>query len=148
MKRGPVALFGAIIAVGLGPALWLGAQFGTGGVSPVRPPITVDQQQLPQGGGAGAAPDTTARILDTESDLPRSVAPRTSAAPTPKVGSTRTVVPTQAPGVTVSPTAKPSVSTSATPATPPAEPTDPPTTPADPAPPAPNSPIGVTLALP
>jgi len=37
VDRGPVALFGAIVAVGLGPALWLGAQFGTATAVPARP---------------------------------------------------------------------------------------------------------------
>jgi hypothetical protein len=58
MERGPVALFGAIVAVGLGPALWLGAQFGRFDAPPPRAPASVDQQhsdaaQLMGGSGAG-----------------------------------------------------------------------------------------------
>ena len=58
MERGPVALFGAIVAVGLGPALWLGAQFGRFDAPPPRAPVTVGQQhsdaaQLVGGSGAG-----------------------------------------------------------------------------------------------
>lgn len=37
-----MALFGAIVLVGLGPALWLGAQFAQAGQLPGRPPITAD----------------------------------------------------------------------------------------------------------
>jgi hypothetical protein len=56
MDRGPVALFGAIVAVGLGPALWLGAQFGTATVTPDRPPAVVEANQDKKApGGAGAA---------------------------------------------------------------------------------------------
>jgi hypothetical protein len=58
MERGPMALFGAIIAVGLGPALWLGAQFGSVGSTPVSPPAVVSEQNAEKApGGAGAAPD-------------------------------------------------------------------------------------------
>ncbi len=59
MERGPVALFGAIVAVGLGPALWLGAQFGNVSVAPSAPPAIVGEQRVDTGkapGGAGAAP--------------------------------------------------------------------------------------------
>ena len=37
-----MALFAAIVLVGLGPALWLGAQFAQAGQLPGRPPITAD----------------------------------------------------------------------------------------------------------
>ena len=58
MDRGPVALFGAIVAVGLGPALWLGAQFGSATVVPDRPATVVDANQNTKAPGrAGAAPD-------------------------------------------------------------------------------------------
>ena len=58
MERGPVALFGAIVAVGLGPALWLGAQFGRFDVAPAGTPVPVSHthaatSQL-EGGGSGA----------------------------------------------------------------------------------------------
>jgi hypothetical protein len=58
VDRGPVALFGAIVAVGLGPALWLGAQFGSATVVPDRPATVVDANQNTKAPGrAGAAPD-------------------------------------------------------------------------------------------
>lgn len=76
VERGPMALFGAIIAVGLGPAMWLGAQFGVA-PDPTRPPaIVVDRVQAPGGAGAGETPEATARILDTNADTdpgPRTV---------------------------------------------------------------------------
>lgn len=57
MDRGPLALFGAIIAVGVGPALWLGAQLGTADLAPGQRPAPVDEQ-FPgvdmDFGGAGA----------------------------------------------------------------------------------------------
>ena len=56
MERGPVALFGAIVAIGIGPALWLGAQFGNLDVTPNRPPAVVSEQKPDKAaGGAGAA---------------------------------------------------------------------------------------------
>ena len=61
MERGPVALFGAIVAIGIGPALWLGAQFGNLDAAPNRPPTVVSEQNAVKApGGAGAAP-TSAR---------------------------------------------------------------------------------------
>jgi hypothetical protein len=50
-----MALFGAIVAVGLGPALWLGAQFGNLDVTPNRPPTVVSEQKVDKAPGAGAA---------------------------------------------------------------------------------------------
>jgi hypothetical protein len=63
MERGPVALFGAIVAVGLGPALWLGAQFGRFDVAPPGQPVPVSRThaattQLMGGAGAGGADET------------------------------------------------------------------------------------------
>lgn len=74
MERGPTALFGAIVAVGLGPALWLGAQFGQAAVLPAPPPaITVDNKgEAP--GHAGAADEpatlggTPTRTADDDDD--------------------------------------------------------------------------------
>ncbi len=62
-----MALFGAIVAIGLGPAMWLGVQFGQVRLSPELPPaVTSEQQQLPRGGsGAGDAP-TDAEAIRTE----------------------------------------------------------------------------------
>ncbi|WP_306215452.1 hypothetical protein [Actinoplanes sp. RD1] len=65
MERGPLALFGALVAVGLGPAMWLGAQFGESTVTPERPPaVTVKQNEVlsPQG-GTGAGDDVPADPL-------------------------------------------------------------------------------------
>jgi uncharacterized membrane protein YgcG len=67
-----MALFGAIVAVGLGPALWLGAQFGRFDVDTSRPPAPVSEQhsstdQLLGGSGAGdtSTGDDNATVLDT-----------------------------------------------------------------------------------
>jgi hypothetical protein len=62
MERGPLALFGAIVAVGLGPALWLGAQFGSATATPERAPAIEANQDQKAPGGAGAAPDEQAAI--------------------------------------------------------------------------------------
>jgi len=62
MERGPIALFSAIVAVGLGPALWLGVQFGSVGVTPHRPPAVSEVDpgghELLGGRGAGAEATT------------------------------------------------------------------------------------------
>ncbi len=63
-----MALFGAIVAIGLGPAMWLGAQFGQVTLSPGRPPAVTSVQNVeaPRGGsGAGDAP-TEAEAIRTE----------------------------------------------------------------------------------
>jgi hypothetical protein len=69
MERGPMALFGAIVAIGLGPAMWLGAQFGQATLSPERPPAVTsvrNEVEAPRGGsGAGDAP-TEAEAIRTE----------------------------------------------------------------------------------
>jgi hypothetical protein len=65
MERGPMALFGAIVAIGLGPALWLGVQIGDVPVTRERPPLVQSEQRQgeqrqsvtgtePGGEGAGA----------------------------------------------------------------------------------------------
>jgi hypothetical protein len=86
MDRGPVALFGAIVAVGLGPALWLGAQFGTATVVPERPPAVVEANQDQKApGGAGAAPeDPVAKPKTTSRYVPLSGTP--SARPSASTG--------------------------------------------------------------
>jgi hypothetical protein len=70
MDRGPLALFGAIIAVGLGPAMWVGAQFGHAIEVPSAPPAVTSErgpQQKTQdkGGSAGSAPDTSVIVRTT-----------------------------------------------------------------------------------
>ncbi|MEU8814681.1 hypothetical protein [Actinoplanes sp. NPDC048796] len=131
MERGPLALFGAIIAVGLGPALWMGVQLGTMPTSPGRAPAVITDQnrvtndQLVGGTGAGEA-TTDNSPVDTEPQvnvLPRNTSP--SAEPTP---SATTTSPTPSPKVaTPSETSSPTPTTSA-PTPPPTEAT---TTPAD-----------------
>jgi hypothetical protein len=69
MERGPMALFGAIVAIGLGPAMWLGAQFGQVTLTPERPPAVVVNEEVkaPKGGaGAGDAPDDQPQVIRTE----------------------------------------------------------------------------------
>ena len=60
MERGPASLFGAIIAVGVGPALWLGVQLGADDAPAGKPPAIIRQPvpaaetgQEPGGSGSG-----------------------------------------------------------------------------------------------
>jgi hypothetical protein len=129
MERGPMALFGAIIAVGLGPAMWLGAQFGNVTDVPSAPPAVRSEQHAGQsqdkGGAAGSAPEDPTVVLETRprADIkPLDDSPRSH----PSASST-----SEAPG-DGTPSADPSASASS-PATgdddtstPPAESTDPP----------------------
>jgi hypothetical protein len=62
MERGPIALFSAIVAVGLGPALWVGVQFGSVEVEqPEHPPAVseIDPGGQQYFGGRGAGSDAT-----------------------------------------------------------------------------------------
>lgn len=152
MVRGPMALFGAIIAVGLGPALWLGAQFGQLDITPSAPPpkVTVDADRGNAPGRAGAAVDessleapekivreNTGRELvplsSTPSSRPSSRAPQLK--PTP--GRTVSIAPTRptAPPTPSSPPPSSTVPAESTTTTPPVQqpstPVDPPSTPAD-----------------
>jgi hypothetical protein len=80
MERGPLALFGAIVAVGLGPAMWLGAQFGHVTGTPSNPPAVTVQQDQGRGGVGAAAPDQP----DVIKTKPKSnVEPLISATPKP-----------------------------------------------------------------
>jgi hypothetical protein len=141
-----MALFGAIIAVGLGPALWLGAQFGE--LSPVRPPAAVvDQVRAPGGEGAGAVPGDDPTILDVDADeRPVPVAETTSARPQ------RTATPTRTPSsvapspATESPTAEPTASVTSSASEPPVESTGLPTTPPLDVP-LPDGPLDVDVTL-
>jgi len=125
MERGPMALFGAIIAVGLGPAMWLGAQFGNSTDVPTSPPavrseLNPDQNQN-NGGAAGSAPEDPSVIVEPT--------PRANIKP---LDDARTARPSSSPSRKPpgKPSAGPSASSS-TPSpsddttTPPAEPTDP-----------------------
>jgi hypothetical protein len=68
MERGPMALFGAIIAVGLGPAMWLGAQFGNANDLPTSPPAVRSEhnpaQNQDKGGAAGSAPEGPTVVVE------------------------------------------------------------------------------------
>lgn len=148
MDRGPVALFGAIVAVGLGPAMWLGAQFGSIEVDPSRPPAIVGEPNSAPDqlvGGAGAAdassgddavingtPQSEAVPARTTTSPPRR---RATASPAATAAtSSPTPTPTRS---TEAPTTPPTGSTSS-PATPPtggtSSPTLPPEPPVEPAP--------------
>jgi hypothetical protein len=105
VDRGPMALFGAIVAIGLGPAMWLGAQFGQATLAPERPPavsVRNDSVQAPRGGsGAGDAPTDTEAIrtepkannqpLKTRKTPP----PATTASPSPSASDDPSTPPTQ-----------------------------------------------------
>ena len=129
MERGPMVLFGAIVAVGLGPAMWLGAQFGQVTVTPLtRPPAVVaDAPAGKAAGGAGAAPEVVEADTDTgpATDLlPLSSTPaaRPSTSPTE-------VVQVESPRPTVTPSRSSATPTqSADPTTPSTESTTSPTT--------------------
>ena len=65
-----MALFAAIIAVGLGPAMWLGAQFGNVADAPSAPPAVRSQHRpdhsQDKGGVAGSAPQDPAAVIETD----------------------------------------------------------------------------------
>ncbi|XVU26782.1 hypothetical protein ACQPZJ_06940 [Actinoplanes sp. CA-054009] len=94
MERGPLALFGAIIAVGLGPALWMGVQLGSMPTRPGQPPAVItDQQKVTNDqlvGGTGAGEETSdGSPVDTAPQgnvLPLNTSP--TAEPTPTAATT------------------------------------------------------------
>ena len=159
MDRGPMALFGAIVAVGLGPALWLGAQFGNVSVTPDAPPAIVGEQRVDtgksSGGAAGQAPEEAAIEPTRRSGyLPLSGIPsaRPSATAEPAAvepdddPTTRPAGEGTEPTPTDDPTTPPVESTT--------EPVDPPAggggegeEPTDPAPPDPDDPAGDTTGV-
>ncbi|WP_436522997.1 hypothetical protein [Actinoplanes sp. HUAS TT8] len=110
MERGPMALFGAIVAVGLGPALWLGAQLSDDDVPVGTPPATIREQlpaaQTDQGGFGAGSEDSTGPAI--EWILPTSATPTVSrsSSPSPSAGAS------VAPSVAVSPSASVSVAPS------------------------------------
>lgn len=121
MDRGPLALFGAIVAVGLGPALWLGAQFGNFDVAPPSPPVPVDHThdattQL-MGGTAGGDTETG------DDNTPVGVTSRTHVRP---ARTTPSATPSTTPTETT-PSASPSASDSSSPSASPSDSSDPPT---------------------
>jgi hypothetical protein len=90
MARGPLALFGAIVAVGLGPALWLGAQFGRFDVAPPSPPVPVDRThddtaQLT--GGTGGGVDETGNDSTPVRSTPRAHIMPLTTSPSPSPSS-------------------------------------------------------------
>ena len=118
LERGPLALFGAIIAVGLGPAMWLGVQFGSVAGTPTRPPA-VTVQDNSRGGVGAAAPDDETDTIKTD--------PKSNVEP---LGAPKPVRSSANPSTSASPTPSRSVSESPTPpgeedSTPPTEATPP-----------------------
>jgi hypothetical protein len=121
MERGPVALFGAIVAVGLGPALWLGAQFGRFDAAPPRSSVSVDQThadntQLLGGSGAGATEtgdDNNAPIRTTPRAhvLPLTTSPSASPSSSHAIPSASASDHSSGPGPSDHPSASPSQST-------------------------------------
>ena len=138
MDRGPLALFGAIVAVGLGPALWMGVQLG--GVrpdSPVRPPVVSEQgaaekagQDVLGGTGAGEEADTSPATEPRANVVPLTTSP--SASPSPSVSSEPEPSPSStSPAIEPTPTTDepdypPTESTTTAPPSEPAETTEPP----------------------
>jgi hypothetical protein len=116
MERGPVALFGAIVAVGLGPALWLGAQFGNVTVPTERPPAIISEK-ADLGGEAGSAPQDPETTLQTK---PRSGIKPLTDRPSPRPSRSAST----APEPDDDPTTDPPATTKPTPTD---EPTTPPT---------------------
>jgi hypothetical protein len=133
MERGPLALFGAIVAVGVGPALWLGAQLGAVNLTPGQRPAPVEEQ-FPGAdldfGGAGAGdladdgPVVTYSYSPPASPVPKLVATsRTSPAPVVSPKPPASSAPPTSPSASASsppveeeePSADPSTSDSASP---------------------------------
>jgi hypothetical protein len=111
MERGPLALFGAIVAVGLGPAMWLGAQFGSAIDVPAPAAVTSEhgarQQTQDKGGEAGSAPDTSVIIRTTPEANTRPLTPVRR-----RPGSSGTPEPAGSSSAPASSSASPSPSTS------------------------------------
>jgi hypothetical protein len=146
MERGPLALFGAIVAVGLGPALWLGVQFGNVEIFTGRPPVVSEQlpggQQLTGGKGAAADPAGDDPVLGSTPQanvLPITSSPSNSSSVYPSVSHSSST-PSPSGSASASTSAEPSTSPTGTPTTPPGgdgdEPGD--ATPPDPPPDPPS----------
>lgn len=112
MERGPLALFGAIVAVGLGPAMWLGAQFGhVSGIPQAPPAVTVQQNEqrvqepVSKGGVGAAAPENPTEVLQTR---PRSNIEPLGAPRTHRSSAQPSDTPSGSPDVTPSTSASPS----------------------------------------
>jgi hypothetical protein len=124
MERGPLALFGAIVAVGLGPALWLGAQFGNVAVPTDRSPAIISEQKADVSGGAGSAPEDPATTLETR---PRSEIKPLSDRPSPRPSGSASTAPEPDDDATTKPPAKTEPTPTDEPTTPPTEQTTAPT---------------------
>ncbi len=140
MERGPMALFGAIVAVGLGPALWLGAQISNDDV-PVRGPSTTIRQQIPAAvetdqGGSGAGEESEETVGPAVDWLPPSSAAPVTTSPSPSAGASSSPSAQVSPSAEISTEPSESVEPSASPSVPSTEPTteeseQPPTPPTD-----------------
>jgi len=134
MERGPLALFGAIIAVGLGPALWMGVQLGgPQQPGPARAPAAnvqdTENTRQDQLGGSGAGADSSdnspvdvdprGNVLPLTSEPTADPSP--SATTTPAPTSTTTAPPTEPARTTAPPTEPPTTAPSTEPT---ADPTD------------------------
>jgi hypothetical protein len=113
MDRGPAALFGAIVAVGLGPAMWLGVRLGAVEVAPSKPPAVVGEHT--------SGPDRLLGGTGAGDDSPLGEEPEVAATPRGRV-----LPPTKKPSPSATSTS-PVATTSATPSSTPS--TDQPTTP-------------------
>ena len=127
MDRGPAALFGAIVAVGLGPAMWLGVRLGAVDTVPARPPVvgehTAGPEKLVGGAGAGDSPLDGSTVKAT----PRATVLRLTTSPSPRAHTRKaSPTPTQ---TTATPTVSASPSATGGPTTPPTGSTGGPTTP-------------------
>lgn len=117
-----MALFGAIVVVGLGPALWLGVQFAQAGQLPVGPPPIIAENRGGTVSSPAASPDATP--VDTARREPRIVpaGPRTrghgGAADflTPRPSTSRSSSPTPSVSPSTDPVTEVSASPTASPA--------------------------------
>ncbi|WP_433828730.1 hypothetical protein ACQP2E_05200 [Actinoplanes sp. CA-015351] len=119
MERGPLTLFGAIVSVGLGPALWLGAQLGTVNVAPNERPAPVGEEQYPAtdmdfgGVGAGETPDQADWIQVYPDPAVSATSPSPSPAQSSSSAAAIVVTPSSSsPSPSFSPSAAPSTSES------------------------------------
>lgn len=139
MDRGPLALFGAIVAVGLGPALWLGVQLG--GVrdeSPARPPVVNEQgateksgQNLVGGTGAGEQTGGATTVTETRAGVrPLTTSPTAEPSPSassePEPSASTTTPATAEPTATTKEPELPPTESTTAPTSEPAETTEPP----------------------
>ncbi|GAA0531179.1 hypothetical protein GCM10010172_09860 [Paractinoplanes ferrugineus] len=141
MNRGPAALSGAIVAVGLGPAMWMGVRLGSVEVAPSKPPAVVGEHTaVPDRlvGGTGAD-----RLLGDEPEV--AATPRGRVLPlTGKPSPSSSTAPSASPSATTpsAPSTEPSSEPTSTPPTEATTATTPPTGPSTGATPGTESPGG------